>query len=320
MSEAGLSAALAAAGGEGGGEGGDAAAAAAAAAAAGAGGEGDDGGADGGGEGGDPWYASLPDDDRKWVENKKFAEPASAVKAYRELEKQFLSGDKIVLPGKDASPEEIDAFHAKIGRPEAPDKYEIKAPEGAKLDDALVEKFRKTAFEAGLPAQMATPLVEMFNEHVTETLQAQEAARAQASKEGVDAMRKEWGAQAPQQLAAANRAMKTLGLTADDVQAMGDALPPETDDQGNVVRNGTARTLALMAKLGLGMGEDILSGGGGQRKFGLSPAEAQAKLDAMRDDPEQAKKLLAGDKQLTAYRAQMMEIVAAGEEAEKNKG
>jgi hypothetical protein len=328
MSDGGLAAAIAEGGaGEGGGaggaggaggEGGDAAAVAAAAAAAKAG---------GGEGGGDAWYATLPDEaaegalsDRKWAENKKYADIPSLVKAHRSLEQQFLGGDKIVVPKEGASPEEIAAFHAKLGRPDAPDKYEIAVSEGAKLDEALVAKFRETAFKAGLPASMAAPLVEMFNGHVQETLEAAEAARAQASQEGVKAMRKEWGASAPQNLAAANRAMTMLGLSGADVEAMGDALPPEQDDQGNVKRNGAARALALLAKLGVGMGEDVLSGGGGVKKFGMSPSEAQAKLDAIAADPAQMKKLNDKDPQITAYRKQLIEIVAAGEDAQAQKG
>lgn len=320
MSDAGLADALGAAGGDGG----DAGAAAAAAAAGGG-----DGGAGGGGGGGgaDPWYATLPDDaagegalsDRKWAENKNYADVPSLVKATRELEKQFLGGDKIVMPKEGASQAEIDAFHVKLGRPEAPDKYEIAAPEGAKLDEALVERFRATAFKAGLPASMAAPLVEMFNAHVTEGLEAAEATRVQASRDGVATMKKEWGAGAAQNLAAANRAMTMLGLTGADVEAMGDALPPEVDDQGAVKRNGAARALALLAKLGTGMGEDVLSGGGGAKKFGMSPVEAQVELDKIKADPEAVKKLNAKDPVLTARRRQLIEIVAAGEDAENAK-
>lgn len=322
MSEGGLAAAIAAesgVAGDGGagGEGGAAAGGAAAGGGAGAGG----GGEGGQGGGGDPWYASIADEElRDWVKAKNPADPATLVKSYRELEKQYRSGDKIVLPKEGASEDELNAFYAKIGRPEKPDGYEIKAPEGTTLDEGLVAKFRETAFKAGLPAAAAGPLVEMFNGHVSEMLEAQEAERATARGEGIAAVKKEWGAATPQNMAAANRAMTALGLSGDDVDAIADALPPELGEDGSVKRNGTARALDLLRRLGAGMGEDVLSGGGAARKFGLSPAEAQAKLDEMAADPATVKKLEAKDPTLTARRAQLIEIVAAGEDAENRRG
>lgn len=268
------------------------------------------------GDAGDPWYSTLSDEaeagalsDRKWAENKKYADVPTLVKSARELEKQFLGGDKILVPKEGASEEELSAFYAKIGRPEAPDKYEVTAADGTELDEALAAKFRETAFKSGLPAQMAKPLVEMFNAHVVEMTEQAEALRAEAAKTGVASIKKEWGASAPQNMAAANRAMTLLELTGDDVNAMADAMP-EKDG-----KNGTARVLALLARLGTGMGEDLLSGGGGARKFGMSGAEAQAKLDAMAADPANITKLEAKDPALTAQRKQLLEIVAAYEDA-----
>ncbi len=275
---------------------------------------------EGGGGGGEPWYSSLSGEaasgtlsDRAWVENKKYSDPAAVVKAARELERQFLGGDKIVLPKEGASDDELNAFYSKLGRPENADGYDIKAPEGKQLDEALVAKFKETAFKTGLPAAAAAPLVEMFNEHVEEIEQQQAALKAAAAKEGVAAIRKEWGASAPQNMAAANRAMTMLELTGDDVDAIADALP-EKDG-----KNGTARALALLSRLGTGMGEDVLSGGGGLKKFGMSGAEAQAKLDAMSADPKMVEKLEAKDPALTAQRKQLLEIVAAYEDAENAK-
>ena len=277
-----------------------------------------------GGEGGaaaEPWYGTLSDEaaagalsDKAWVANKKYADPAALVKAARELEKQFLGGDKVVLPKDGASEEERNAFYKKIGRPDAADGYVITAPEGKELDEALVAKFRDTAFKAGLPATAAAPLVEMFNAHVEEVQEQEAALKAAAAKDGVTAIKKEWGASAPQNMAAANRAMTMLELTGDDVDAMADALP-EKDG-----KNGTARVLALLSRLGTGMGEDVLGGGGGPRKFGMSGAEAQAKLDAMSADPAIVAKLEAKDPVLTAQRRQLHEIVAAYEDAENRKG
>lgn len=281
---------------------------------------GGEGGAAGGGEGGGaasggaPWYAGLDDkapaegqlSDKAWIENKKYADLSTAVKSFRELEKQYLSGEKIVKPGENASPEQIDAFHKAIGRPESADGYAIEAPEGVELDEALVGKFRETAFKAGLPAAMAGPLVEMFIAHQREQAEALDAQRAQAKSDGVKTVQKEWGDKFATNVAHANRAMKMLELDKDALGAIEDGLEARFPGEG------TKRTLDLFRKLGAGMGEDALAGGGGARQFGVSPNEAQAELDRMKKDPQIMEKLK--DPAFKARRDRLMEVVAAARE------
>lgn len=272
------------------------------------------GGGTGGGEAGATWYEGLPDDDKTWLANKKFGDVGATVKAYRDLERQYLGGDKIVLPKEGASEEERNAFYAKIGRPEKPEGYEIKAPEGAQLDERLVGRFREAAFKAGVPAGMATPLVEAFNAHVVEVTEEREAARTQAKVEGVKAVTKEWGDQFPQNMSAAKRAMTMLELDGDAVGAIEDGLEERYPGEG------TKKTLDLLRKLGAGMGEDVLTGGGGGNKFGKSPAEAQAELDRQTSDKDFQKRLAAKEPEAIAVRQRMMEIVAEAEDKASRAG
>jgi hypothetical protein len=65
------------------------------------------------------WRDTLPDDLKGWAE--KFDSPATALKSHRELEKKL--GKSVTLPGKDATPEEVQAFHKKLGVPDSAAEY-----------------------------------------------------------------------------------------------------------------------------------------------------------------------------------------------------
>ena len=66
-----------------------------------------------------------------------------SLEAYRSLAKSYvelqttLGADKVALPGKDAKPEEMDAFYNRLGRPDTVDGYELndwQPPEGVPWD------------------------------------------------------------------------------------------------------------------------------------------------------------------------------------------
>lgn len=64
------------------------------------------------------------------------------------------------VPGAEATPEEVAAYHKALGVPDTPDGYEIKPPEkmpdGVAFDEAQATAFKSVAKEIGLtPAQVA---------------------------------------------------------------------------------------------------------------------------------------------------------------------
>lgn len=312
--------AAAAAGGEG-----EAAAAAAAAgggaAALLAGQDGGDGGAGGGGgdqgqQGGGEaaaadWLGIFSDKapgegqtaSRDWVKAKGFKDPDAMVSSYRELETKFLSGDKIVVPKEGDSPEVIEAFHKAIGRPEKPEDYEIKLADGEELNDDLAKIMREAAFKAGAPASVFAALAEPFNNYMREKLQQHEAAQVQQRDAGVAEYKQEVGDKFNTHIAAGNKAMRLLELSGEDIAGIEQGL-------------GTKKTLALFAKLGMGMGEDILLDAGGRPKFSMSKEEAQAELDRVGKEPGYLDKLKS-DPTVKARREHLLSVVAAAEARER---
>jgi hypothetical protein len=153
-------------GGAGGGGGDSSGGAAAALASAGgdgaAGGDGGQGGGDGGAAGGD-WLEQFSaegggDDNpsnRDWLKSKGFKSIDDMAKSYREAEKVIHTKGGITVPGAEAKPEELDAFHKAIGRPDTVDGYEFGLPDGLtpeQLDMDVVTPLREIALKAGVPA------------------------------------------------------------------------------------------------------------------------------------------------------------------------
>lgn len=220
-------------------------------------------------EGGD---ADNPSN-RDWAKAAGVKDPDHAVKLLRDNMKAARDRGGLKVPGADAKPEEITAYRAAIGVPEKPDGYEIKGPEGVKLNDDLIGRLRESAVKHGAPKGAFEGLVGDFiqaqlDEAATETKRQDDLAAAKL---------KEWGGKRDEQVAHVNSAMRSLGLSSADGQALRGAL-------------GADRALDLLAKLGAGMAEDTLLTGG-KGRFGVSPAEAQAEIDRLKADPEFVKKV-----------------------------
>lgn len=128
----------------------------------------------------------------------RFTDPESFVKSYLEMEKRWSDGNTIKMPGKDATPEEVSAFHRKLGVPESPDKYEIKLPEGAVLDDAAREVLTKATarfHQLGAPPAIVQAAHEMYIEAQAEDAKAFAAHAQELTDVGIAELQKEWGDQ-----------------------------------------------------------------------------------------------------------------------------
>lgn len=144
------------------------------------------------------WRADLPDDLRDW--SKKFTSREAALKSHRELESRL--GKSVVLPGDDATPEQIAEFRKKaLGVPDAPDGYEIKLPEdlpdALKSDDegvkARLGKFAEVMHGAGAPPEAVQAASDFYHQMLVETLQQQEQALTAKSEQAITELDREWG-------------------------------------------------------------------------------------------------------------------------------
>lgn len=247
---------------------------------AGAGGAAGAAGAAGAGNGqaqGFDWKGALGDRHAAFeplIAGKGWKTPAEALDGYANLEK-MIGGDKIVLPGKDAKPEDWNPIWSKLGRPEKPEGYELKKPENFEAySDDLARGFRAEAHKHGLSAKQAAALHDWWVGQTQGMLQqGGEAQQAQAEKDAAalaEAIKTGWGAEKDAKLEAAKRAARHFGFT----NEMLDALEK------------TAGSFAMLdgfARIGAGLTEDKISGRGGGIQ---SAADAQAELRRLEGDKD----------------------------------
>lgn len=249
----------------------------------------------GGGQGGAPagqpqdWTGGLSQEHRGFVETKGWKDPGSLLESYRGLER-MLGGprEKLVrLPDSDADKDGWNQVYSRLGRPETPDQYELPPVQVGDGQVDLSGDFRAMAHELGLSKSQAKGLAEKFGGKLAALHQQSEEQRAAQVEADLGSLRREWGGEYEANVAAGQRAVKALGWDVPTVEKLEGAL-------------GTKGLFQLVARIGRGMGEaDFVEGGAGEADargaFGMTPAAARAKYDAMMGDPEFQKRLLSED-------------------------
>lgn len=162
------------------------------AAANGAGGEGSSASA------ADP-FAGLDTGTREWIGSAGIKDVASLAAKARNAES--LIGQSVRLPGKDAKPEDVDAFLSKVlspFRPEKPEGYDFKLPdglpEGMPYDNAFADRFKAAAHAAGIPTKAAAALHDFYVKETAGVFQTQAELTAKQVGDATKALETEWGA------------------------------------------------------------------------------------------------------------------------------
>lgn len=138
-------------------------------------------------------FAGLETGTREWVGTKGYKSIADIAKAAQNAES--IIGRSVVLPDDKAKPEDWDKVFNRLGRPEKPDGYEFKlpqgVPEGMPYDAEFAKTFKGAAHAAGLTAKQATALHDFWTGEAVKafTSQTAEAKKLQetATKRAVDA-------------------------------------------------------------------------------------------------------------------------------------
>lgn len=218
----------------------------------------------GGGDSEAPWYADLPED----LRTDKILRLGSVVelaKSYNESQK-LISSKGYAPPGEDATPEQLEQFYSQIGRPEKPDDYQFRAPEGLELSEAeqdILEQAKIVAHGANLRPDQYQRMAESYLalDRALEqegALQAEERQRMWSSE-----LRREWGAQFAENAA-------RVSIAAQKLPGLASALR----DSGLDGHPGAMADLAKIAGL---LMED--------RSVGGNPASLAARLEALEANP-----------------------------------
>lgn len=238
--------------------------------------QGGDAGQGGAGDGAAPpdWFGNVSDkvgegdtsSNRDWLASLGIKDIDGLVKVARDNQRAVRESGRVKVPGEGAQAEEVTAFHRAIGVPEDAKGYEIKGPEGVQLNDAVLNQLAEAGVKYGVPKGAFQGLVNDF-------IQIQ-MADTDAEAKRQDGLAAEWvkshGAQADAQIAHVNSAVRALELSKADMAGLRTGM-------------GADRALAMLAKLGAGMAEDVMITGG-RNRFGVSGAEAKAEMDRLKSD------------------------------------
>lgn len=237
------------------------------------------------------WTHTLADDDRGWIQNKGWKDPADAVRGYRELEKlRGVPADRLLkLPEKADDPAWAEV-HAKLGRPEKPEDYGIDT--GDKDYDARITALMHSK---GVSKEAAKAIESERTAYMAERVEAAQKAWEQADQLEAEAVLKEWGAGADGQTEIARRYARQMGLDGEQLTKLNAAM-------------GSGWLMRFMAKAGASLGEAEFVGSNGAARFGMTPEAAKSRMAELKADPEWSAKYLEGNadanaemKRLIAY-------------------
>jgi hypothetical protein len=231
--------------------------------------------------GGDAWFSGIQNEEvRSWTQAKGWKDPAALAESAWNLEKLIgheRAGRTIVIPADDAPAEEIAAFRSKMGVPEKVDDYMsvIKVPEGQ--PDTFAREAATWFHEAGIPPKQAAILAEKWNASMAAgATQQAEQSRVQADQEFGQVV-SAWGKDADANLELGKRAAAQFipAKDAAERQAILGKL------EGAI---GTKAMLEMFANIGKNLGEHRMATSGDPGGMGMAPAEAQAKINALKSD------------------------------------
>jgi hypothetical protein len=240
----------------------------------------------------EPWFSTIPaGETRTWVEAKGWKDPAALAESAYNLEKLIgfdKAGRTIVVPKDDAPPEERRAFLTKLGVPETPDGYKLPVPEGA--DPAFAKTAAQWMHEAGIPPKQAELLATKWNEHAAKAVTADQQAAATKADQEFSALMGEWGKDADARLEVGRRAAAQFIPAANPQERQ--ALMTKLE-----LAMGTKNMLTMFAEMGRHLGEHTMIGNGQPGQYGaMTPAQAQAKISALKMDPTWTAAYVGGDK------------------------
>jgi len=183
-------------------------------------------------DGGTPhWLDGVQDPSTKaWAEAKglKNATVENALGSYHNLEK-LMGADKagrtVVMLGDDASPEDRNEFYSKLGRPEAPDKYSLQAPEGT-TDTTRLDMMRNAAFDAGITETQMNALAAADAQYLELATNRFNDDAVVSTAEATLELKKDWGAAYDLKVAGIDVVASKLGFTEGQLDGLRNSMGP----------------------------------------------------------------------------------------------
>ncbi len=229
------------------------------------------------------WTDSFDPELKDYVTQKGFQEPKAVLESYRNLEKlRGVPQDRLLkLPDTPDDKAWNDVF-TKLGKPATPEGYDLKPKDP---QDPSFTNWAKDAFhKLNLTTEQGKALVKQFDAFQEQgRVEAQEKYTAEV-QEQTGKLRKEWGAAFNQNVNRARQAYRQFGIP----DAAIDTLEKSIGFDG---------VMKMFHQLGTSVGEHTFingDGGAGFQDAVLTPDQANARIKALKQDPEWASKYLKG--------------------------
>lgn len=218
----------------------------------------------------DTWREVIPEDIRNDPSLKDIKDITGLAKGY--VGAQKLIGSKISVPGEgdDAA---WNTLYDKLGRPVSPDKYDVKRPEipeGMAYNEGLEKQFLPVAHKIGLNTKQVNALIAWQ----AETMKQEAEQSRQGMKTAEEALKKEWGNDYANKVSVAQRVIKDYAG-----QEVVDFL--EKSQLGN-----NPAFIKFVHEIGSALVEDGAAPKGGGSSGGMTPQDAQKKIDTLLADPQ----------------------------------
>lgn len=205
---------------------------------------------------------SLSDDLKVHNSLQNFKDADGLAKSYVHLNQ--LLGKKF----EDLSPEDLDSYYSKLGRPEDAEGY--KFPD---MENQDVKKwYQDNAFKMGLTQDQARGLAESYMELEQSGMKSMEEARAKQSAEWLKTIQDDFGGAFDKRIEVAKKAVKQYG---------GDELVSYLNESG--LGDHPAMVKAF-SEIGKEMLEDSLTQTQASHSFGVTPQEALQKITNLKRD------------------------------------
>ena len=189
----------------------------------------------------------LPEDIRKDATIMNYKTIAELAKGHIET-KKLVGAKGVIVPGKDAPPEEVEKFYNTLGRPEKADGYKFTPidglPESLKTVPEVETAVKGIFHKAGLTAHQADIIQAEYTKMMASGVMKQQEAFNNAKKVAETALRQEWAQDYDKNISMARRVVETIGGK-DAVSAFGEL--------GN-----NPTVLKFLAKVGKSMSEDSI--------------------------------------------------------------
>jgi len=223
------------------------------------------------------WRDALGESARAWADQKGFGSMDDVLRGHENLERlKGVPEERLVKLPVDDSAESWNEVFTRLGRPENADGYEVPGENA--------EFVAKAYHESGLTKRQADMLTEKIASFEDDAAKSRADQISEKIEADYAAMNGEWGGEYDKNLSAAHRAVRSLGLSADDVRVMEESL-------------GVKRTMNMMAQFGKATGEHQFAGESGRSgSVGMTPENATQKIKQLMGDPTFRDQLFSKDK------------------------